>query len=176
MHNDFSPLSQLNARTLLILDPAVDQIHFSTKHTIHPDVELVILDADQDGILQITEFLFTRFLSKGGWHDLALHIVALAAPGCLYLGNTVLSLDTLDAYAKQLAGWVCSSVSLYAEHLVTGDAGEEWLTKLHDFTGATVHAAQSRSSNAENRQWELAVTVASGQVISHAAMPFGALV
>jgi Domain of unknown function (DUF4347) len=186
MHNILNSPSRIDSRVLLILDPAVDQIHFSTQHKINQDVELIILDAEQDGILQITDFLFARFLSKGGWQDLALHIVALAAPGCLYLGNTVLSLDTLDAYARQLSGWVCSSVSLYADHLATGDAGEEWLTRLHDLTGATVHAAQlkphsyeNRYENRqyenrqyENRQWELAVTVAGGQVISHAAMPF----
>lgn len=172
MPNTLADTRRSHSCTLLILDPAVDQIHFNRKHTIHSNVELVILDAEQDGILQISDFLLSRRLTKGRGPSLHLHLVALATPGCLYLGNSVLSLDTLTTYANPLMSWGCASISLYADHLMTGDAGEEWLSKLHQLTGATVHAAQSRPHHSPANPWELAVTVARGQVISHTAMPF----
>ncbi len=164
--------NQLDIRTFVVFDARVTD---RTKliQAMTPDVELLVLDPHQDGIQQITDFLFARFLAKGGWGDLALHIVAQAAPGVLFLGNSELSLDTMQSYAHQLSSWVCSSVSLYGEGLATGDAGEELLAKLHDLTGATIHALQARGT-VQQSFWEVVMTIAEGQIIPHATIPFGA--
>lgn len=70
---------------------------------LQPGVQAHILDAQQDGIQQITNILKkNRALSEVVreaspqelGHGLRLHIVAHAIPGSIRLGNTHLSLDT----------------------------------------------------------------------------------
>lgn len=163
--------NRLDTRTLVVFDARVTDRSALVK-AITPGAELLVLDSHQNGIQQITDFLFARFLAKGGWGDLALHIVAQSAPGVLFLGNSELSLDTVDTYAQQLATWVCSSLSFYSDGLATGDAGEELLTKLHYLTGATVHAVRQRGA-ARHCFWEVMMTIAEGQVIPYATIPFG---
>ena len=52
------------------------------------------------------------------------HIISHGAPGCLYLGNTQLSLDTLQQYTPQLQQWDIDRLLLYGCHVAAGDAGE----------------------------------------------------
>lgn len=164
--------NRLDMRTLVVFDARVAD-RSRLIQAIPPETERLILDPHQDGIQQITDFLFARFLAKGGWGDLAVHIVAHAAPGVLFLGNRALNLDTIEIYGNQLSNWVCSSLSLYGDGLATGDAGEELLAKLHDLTGATIHALRPRKA-AQQSFWEVVMTIAEGQVIPHASIPFGA--
>lgn len=61
-----------------------------------PGIEVIILKSDRDGIEQITEILNQRN------NYTSIHIVSHGSPGCLYLGNTQLSLDTLSQYQSEL--------------------------------------------------------------------------
>jgi len=66
-----------------------------------PDVSLeyLILDAERDGIEQISEAI-------AGLSDLsAVHIVSHGADGVVELGNSELSASTLTQYQSQLNGW-----------------------------------------------------------------------
>jgi Domain of unknown function (DUF4347) len=63
-------------------------------------VEAILLKADRNGIEQITEVLANR-------QDVTtVHLVSHGTPGCLYLGNSQTSLDTLSDCASQLKEWL----------------------------------------------------------------------
>ncbi|MGF1496158.1 MAG: DUF4347 domain-containing protein [Elainellaceae cyanobacterium] len=142
---------------------------------VHPAVEVILLTPDQDGLHQITEALATR-------PDIStIHIVAHGSPGTLHLGNTELSLTTLDRYTQDLKAWFNpksqiqnpkshpagfhpkskipnpkSQILLYACNVAAGDAGEEFITKLHQVTGANIAASTTRiGSAALGGNWNL---------------------
>jgi len=91
---------------LLFIDAAVDDIQTLVDGT-QPGVSLVVLDPQRDGLEQITAIL----CSQPEVSDI--HIVAHGAPGCLYLGRTELSLETLSHYAPMLTAWRTLSGRLY---------------------------------------------------------------
>ena len=126
------------------------------------NTEVIILDSKCDGIKQITTVLSQKPNST-------VHIVSHGSPGCLYLGNTQLSLDTLNQYASNLKTWFSKSplllgegqgerLLLYGCNVAAGDAGEEFITKLHQITGAEIAASTTPIGNAaKGGNWELDV-------------------
>ncbi|MEM7555930.1 MAG: DUF4347 domain-containing protein, partial [Cyanobacteria bacterium P01_A01_bin.84] len=115
--------------------------------------KVVILDGNKDGVEQITQVLSTHELNSVYFDSV--HIVSHGSPGCLYLGNSQLNLHTLGKYTKQLENWFfgnCfsdssssnSSLYLYACNLAAGDAGEEFLDKLHQLTKANIAASHQK--------------------------------
>ncbi len=61
--------------------------------------KIVILDTYRDGIEQISETLARNEGLK------AVHILSHGSPGCLYLGNSQLSRETVGRYTTQLRQW-----------------------------------------------------------------------
>ncbi|RUT06030.1 hypothetical protein DSM106972_032360 [Dulcicalothrix desertica PCC 7102] len=124
---------------------------------VKPDIEVVILDSTLNGVEQITESLqATRYNS--------VHIVSHGLPGCLYLGKSPMSLSTLDIYANQLQQWFekqeLNELLLYGCNVAAGDAGEEFIAKLHHLTGASVGASANRTgSKSLGADWNLEITV-----------------
>jgi uncharacterized delta-60 repeat protein len=115
---------------------------------------VIILQSDRDGVEQITDAL-------QNYRDItSLHIVSHGSPGCLYLGSTQLSLDTLDRYAFQLLQWFSPSLLLYGCNVAAGDAGAEFMARLHQLTGANIAASTTLTGNAEKGgNWQLEATV-----------------
>lgn len=64
-----------------------------------PCPEVVPLGADHDGVAYITEILARCP------HVRSVRIVARGGPGCLYLGNSELSLGTLEQYRQLFIHW-----------------------------------------------------------------------
>ncbi|MGK7903480.1 MAG: DUF4347 domain-containing protein, partial [Hormoscilla sp.] len=125
--------------------------------------EVVILDSDRDGVAQITQYLQAYIRQKGAGGNV--HIVSHGAPGCLYLGNGQLSLDTLEQYGSDLHRWNVTHLLLYGCNVAAGDAGAEFLEKLQAATGANIAASKTRTGNAaKGGNWNLEVTV--GEVSS----------
>lgn len=63
------------------------------------ELEAYLLDASRDGVEQISEIL-------AGYDDVdAVHLVSHGREGQVNLGNTWLSMDNLDGYAGEIAGW-----------------------------------------------------------------------
>ena len=126
-----------------------------------PEAEVIVLDSTRDGIVQITEVLQERT-------DIAaIHIVSHGSPGCLYLGNTQLSLDTLEGYASHLQTWATplfpSSLLLYGCNVAAGDTGAEFVERLHRVTGADIAASANRTGCAAlGGDWEMEVAI--GQI------------
>jgi hypothetical protein len=122
------------------------------------DLPVIILDRDRDGIEQVTNILKQKTYST-------VHIVSHGSPGCLHLGNTQLSLDTLDKYQEELQNWFVpippfsrgrGDLLIYGCNVSTGDAGKEFITKLRNLTGAEIAASTTRIGNAaKGGNWEL---------------------
>ncbi|MBD3881819.1 DUF4347 domain-containing protein [Phormidium tenue FACHB-886] len=147
--------------TLIVLDPSIDGYQ-SLIDAALPQAQVFVLDANQDGIAQITARLAQLHqITDTITH---LHLVSHGAPGWLLLGNSALSLDTLGRYANQIRQWFdggsLSQLSLYGCHVGMGDAGAEFVERLHQLTGATIAASQSLTGNpAAGGSWALEATL-----------------
>lgn len=114
---------------LLIVDSQVkDYLKFL--NGTHLGVRIAVLDSQQDGVKQITEILE----QGAGWQQI--YLISDGSPGCLRLGNTELSLTTIHDYKFALEKWSRYLYSdgelvLYGCQVATGDAGKEFLSKLH---------------------------------------------
>ncbi|MEH2314295.1 MAG: DUF4347 domain-containing protein [Nostoc sp.] len=140
---------------LLFIDATVNDIETLLQGAL-PGIEAHILSGEQDGVVQITQILQHRPEVN------TVHIVSHGAPGCLYLGNSQLNLDTLKNYTSQLQG--CSrenlNLLLYGCNVAAGDAGEEFLYKLRSLTDAKIAASATKTGNAAlEGDWDLEVTL-----------------
>ncbi|MDJ0633337.1 MAG: SdrD B-like domain-containing protein, partial [Xenococcaceae cyanobacterium MO_188.B29] len=145
---------------LVFIDSNVSDYAYLAAGVI-PGAEVIILEPNQDGIKQITQAL--NFYS----YPVSLHIVSHGSPGCLYLGNSELSLDTLDNYKQDLKTWFSNPpllggegqgerLLLYGCNVAAGDAGEEFIHKLHNLTSAEIAASTTPVGNAaKGGKWEL---------------------
>ncbi|MGB3401231.1 MAG: DUF4347 domain-containing protein, partial [Microcoleaceae cyanobacterium] len=151
---------QVNAETLVIIDSAIENPEFLLNGIIQNAVT-IILNPHQDGIEKITQAL--ECLNSIS----ALHIISHGSPGSLQLGNTQLSLDTLEQYKKQLQNWfkvplykgdLGGFLVLYGCNVAAGDAGSEFIEKLHTLTGAEIAASATPIGNkALGGNWDLEV-------------------
>ncbi len=140
-------------RAIAFIDSSVENYQ-SLIAGVVSGTEVVVLDSNQDGVEQITEILSDRTDIN------SLHIVSHGSPGCLYLGNSELSLDTLNHYTNQLKTWAVASsnIFLYGCQVAAGDAGEEFLSKLHHLTKANIAASANLTGSADQGgDWELEV-------------------
>ncbi|AOY83543.2 DUF4347 domain-containing protein [Moorena producens JHB] len=131
--------------TIVFIDSGVDDYQSLVNGTV-PEAEVIVLDSTQDGVEEITKAL------QGRTDITAIHIVSHGSPGCLYLGNSQLSLDTLNYYAPQLKTWSTTDsptpILLYGCNVATVDAGTEFLERLHQITGTEIAASANRTGNA----------------------------
>ncbi|MEY3297743.1 MAG: Hemolysin, plasmid, partial [Cyanobacteriota bacterium] len=114
-----------------------------------------ILQAGEDGVAVITDYL-----SQHPAHTLV--VVAHGAPGQIHLGQTSLDLESLNRYTKVLRGWFAGvsspQIHLYGCQVAAGDAGAEFLAKLHRLTGAGIAASPRLVGHADlGGDWRLDV-------------------
>ena len=117
---------------------------------ISSEVRAVIIGSLSDGVLDITEILSSSCCSE-------VHLMCLGSPGCLYLGNSELSLNTFAGYSLELQNWffnvsstcdpILPRLSLYGSNVAGGDVGEEFITKLGQITGAEIVASVSLNNS-----------------------------
>ncbi len=139
--------------SMVFIDSGVEDLESLVKGVVK-DAQVVVLDTSRDGVEQIAEVLAAQ--NNVG----TVHIVSHGAPGCLYLGNSQLSLDTLEQYAPQLQQCFTTGkyLLLYGCNVAAGDAGAEFIQKLHQLTGAEIAAsAQRTGSTGKGGNWELEV-------------------
>jgi hypothetical protein len=144
--------AQLLRRELVVIDPAaadyqqlVDDLLANQDDTRQVDV--VVLDAERDGIEQISELL-------AGYDDLAaVHLISHGTDGAVKLGNAWLTLDNIGAYAGQLVGWrdalrADADVLLYGCDVAASDDGRTLVESLSTLTGADVAASLDPTGSA----------------------------
>jgi len=145
-------ISATSTSNLVFIDAAIADYQTLANGVI-PNTEVFLLEPHQDGIEQITAILANyRHLNLTN-----IHIIAHAIPGCLYLGNTHLGIDNLDIYQPQLQQWHHNiNLLLYGCNVAGGDAGTEFITKLHQLTKANIAASRGRVGSAVlGGNWEL---------------------
>ncbi len=153
--------TQHNLRSIAFVDSSLEAQEQLVSGVIE-GVEVVLLQPDQDGVVQISETL-----GQYQGQVTTIHIISHGAPGCLYLGNAQLNLDTLKRYTNVLQSWSVSEILLYGCKVAAGDAGEEFLTKLHNITQANIAASRTLTGNVlQGGDWNLEVTLGEGQFVS----------
>ena len=115
---------------------------------IPPSMQIVRLEGDSDGVLQIAAALS----GKTGVN--AVHIVSHGHTGSLRLGTATLSLETLNEYADSLEiiGQALSEdgdILLYGCNVAGGEAGAAFVDALALATGADVAASDGPTGAAE---------------------------
>ncbi|MBE8969279.1 DUF4347 domain-containing protein [Nostocales cyanobacterium LEGE 12452] len=166
--------------SLVFIDTAVEDYSHLVSGVL-PNSQVFILDSTQNGVEQITKILTSwadaqQLVVRHGSNLANIHIVCHGVPGCLQLGNTHLGIDTLDEYSQQLQQWqkifstsakADSPINLliYGCNVALGDAGAEFVEKLHQLTGANIAASRQRIGNAAlGGNWELEVRTADMEI------------
>gem|GEM_PF-5106202 len=145
--------SRVSSKILVIIDSKVTDPRILAAGVIS-GAKVKILDSRRDGIAQITKIL----RETPPVHSL--HIVAHGSPGCLYLGNSQLSLDTLADYNATIKTWSLPSILLYGCNVAQGDVGATFLSKLQQLTKAQIQASKTKVGNFnQGRNWKLDIAV-----------------
>ncbi|WP_172147244.1 DUF4347 domain-containing protein [Pseudomonas tumuqii] len=116
------------------------------------DTELVMLQAGQDGLQQMADYLSER-------SDIAsVVIVGEGHEANLWLGSTFLSNDSLSGHAEQLAQIGQSlrpdgDILIYSCNLAQGGAGEQFVNAFAQLTGADIAASSNRTG--AGGDWQL---------------------
>ncbi len=104
------------------------------------ELEVVLLDSEQDGIEQITDFLRDH-------EDLdAIHIVSHGSEGAAQLGNAWLTNDSLSSYEGAIGSWADAlsedaDLLFYGCDLAAGESGQALVDSISKLTGADVAAS-----------------------------------
>ncbi|MBS9384243.1 MAG: DUF4347 domain-containing protein [Dolichospermum sp. BR01] len=141
------------ATTVVFIDSSVSDYH-TLQAGIVEGVKSVIISPNQDGIEQISQVL------QQHPHITTIHILSHGSPGCLYLGNRQLDLTNIHNYTQQLQQWQRQNILLYGCNVAAGDAGAEFIHKLHQITKASISASTTKTGNAAlGGNWELEVNI-----------------
>jgi Ca2+-binding RTX toxin-like protein len=153
---------------VLIIDSTVPNYQ-TLIDSVSADTEVIVLNAEQDGVAQITQALTDRQNIQ------TLHILSHGDPGSLQLGNTFLNRQSLDRYAPALQSWSTAlakhaDVLLYGCKVAADDWGKGFVRQLGHLTGATFAASTNLTGNAAlGGDWNLEFTT--GKVRSPIAFP-----
>jgi hypothetical protein len=151
------------ARELVVIDTGVEDYQHLVRG-IKAGIDWVILNPEFDGIEQITDILRNRRGTE------TLHILSHGSPGWLDLGNTQLSLETLDLYAPELQKWFLEvpgpNLFIYGCQVAAGNVGTEFLAKVQRLTKANIAASTNLTGNAAlGGDWELEASLGEGQFV-----------
>jgi Domain of unknown function (DUF4347)/Bacterial pre-peptidase C-terminal domain len=119
---------------------------------IDPSTEVVVLDANQDGIQQITDFLLQDALICSKYS--AIHIISHGSPGSIQIGSSHLGYDNITGYAGALQQWQ-NALTADADILLYGcdvanispDKGEIFLSHLAELTRTDVAASDDKTGS-----------------------------
>ncbi|MEL6108384.1 MAG: DUF4347 domain-containing protein, partial [Planctomycetota bacterium] len=139
---------------IVFVDASVEELA-AVEPTIAADAELVLLDANRDGLRQITEHLRARREVR------EVHVVSHGAAGRVRLGNVELNATNLTDHASQIGAWSDSfhaetDLLFYGCDLAADSNGRELVRKIARLCGADVAASTDRTGNAAQRgDWQL---------------------
>jgi len=135
-----SQITQRPPKDIVFVSGELPSLHLLTQGVL-PGKDVVVLHPAMDGVVQIA-----RHLAAVARPVRSLHILAHGAPGELYLGAGVLSLDSLEKYSLALRMvktylTADATLSLYACNLAKTLPGQQLVQMLHYWTGAEVGAS-----------------------------------
>jgi len=153
-------LQQAQRRELVFIDPATPDYltlldGLRAAGSGERQLDLVVLDAHQDGITQIAAALSaTRDVS-------AVHILSHGSDGSVGLGSGRLDFDALVANAGAIQGWARAlapgaDLLIYGCDVAGSEAGRSLMQALARLTGADVSASDDRTGGAAHGgDWDL---------------------
>ncbi|MEM6598719.1 MAG: DUF4347 domain-containing protein, partial [Cyanobacteria bacterium P01_C01_bin.69] len=146
--NQFSS-QDTTQNTLVVIDSGVANISALVTDATKAQADILLLSAGDDAITQITEAL-------AGYNNLSsLHIVSHGTPGCLHLGNTQLSFETLNQHGDSISSWAASlkgkEILLYGCQVAKGAMGHLFVQQLQQLTGANIAASTDRIGRVGDR-------------------------
>jgi hypothetical protein len=142
--------SQTQAREVVFVDAATpDAERLLAGIAAQPgrSIDVVRIAADEDGLARIGAELAAR-------QDVsAVHIISHGSDGAVYLGRSVLDLQSLEARAGELAAWSGSltadaDVLIYGCDVAQSGAGQALVERLAAVTGADVAASTNLTGTA----------------------------
>ncbi|WP_052288225.1 DUF4347 domain-containing protein [Leptolyngbya iicbica] len=121
--------------------------HASLLSQIRADAQVVILDAEQDGIAQLTAAIQTSNTAIR-----SLHLISHGAPGQLSIGNTLLDRYSLTHYSQQISAWqeffaVDIDVLIYGCEVAQGAIGQAFIQQIQQLTQANIAASKTPTGN-----------------------------
>ena len=122
-----------------------------------PDASVFVLDSDRDGVEQISEILDGRSESD-------IHIVSHSEDGAVRLGSTWLSVNNLNGYAGQIAGWHSSlssdaDILFYGCDLAETQDGRDLIGAIAALTEADIAASDDDTGHSRfGADWDLEYT------------------
>src|SRR4028118_1114789 len=152
--NPFVTCMNNQPSSIVILDPTVpDSNHLASG--VKPGTATYILESQPDALEQIAIFLAQHQGIE------TLHIITHGSPGKIYLGTTELNSSNCENYSQQLQQWRNSlttnaSIILYGCNVAAGDRGHQFLTQLHQLTGANIAANSQTTGNSQlGGNWDI---------------------
>ncbi|KPQ38972.1 MAG: putative membrane protein [Phormidium sp. OSCR] len=143
----------MSLQNLLFVDTSLAQTMDFSK--VNPQTQVVVLDPETDGIETITETL-------SGVQNLdSIQILSHGSAGSLSLGDAQLNDDTLADYAEQIRGWKSAladggDLLLFGCDVAAGDAGQTFVSRIAELTGADVAASTDLTGHAAlGGDWDL---------------------
>ncbi|WP_205371170.1 cadherin-like domain-containing protein [Thermoleptolyngbya sp. PKUAC-SCTB121] len=131
------------------MDSAVENVQQLLQNT-SKHIKVAVIDRTQNGVETLIQWL-QQFP-----HLQQVHILAHGAPGRIFLGNTQLSQDTLQAYQEALRrirqrrkiSQAPLDLLLYSCNVAAGEVGTAFVESLHRLTGANIAASSGPVGNA----------------------------
>lgn len=148
LFNSFVPVEQRATTELIFIDSAVEDQNALLQNIASANAEVITLNANRDGVEQISEAL-------SNYENLtSVHIVSHGDVGSVTIGNTQLSLETLDQHKTQLEGWSDSltteaDILLYGCKVADSDEGASFIEGIGALTGADIAASDDLTGSAE---------------------------
>ena len=149
---------QTSSVNLVFVDSSINDLDQITAG-IEADHELILLDADRDGLTQITEAL------RGRQGVSSVHIIAHGDVGQIQLGNQIVDHARLIEYQQQLQSWRGAfshdaDILLYSCDTAAGEIGQQFIRRFAGLTGADVAASDDTTgSELKNGDWVLEQTI-----------------
>ena len=162
---------------IVFVDTSVDDYE-TLLADIDPNIQVVLLDSQQDGIEQIA-----RYLAQSQSQSIdASHIISHGDQGELRLGTGVLNLASMQGeYADELA-IINQALTADADFLIygcnfgEGEIGQEAVELLAELTGADIAASNDLTGSAAlGGDWDLEVQVGNIEADTFEAVAFQAV-
>lgn len=143
---------------LVFIDPTVPQLDELVSGIAGPN-ELILLDANREGLEQITSAL------RGRTNVAAIHVIAHGQAGQIQLGNQTVDQQKLIAEQSSIQTWQSAltndaDILLYSCETGRGSIGEQFVAQLARLTRADVAASVDVTGvSASGGDWDLERTV-----------------
>ena len=156
----FSTAAKVIRREIVFVDAAVPDYQTLVDDLLSAaaagrQFEVVMLSGGDDGVEQMTRTL-------GELQDLdAVHIISHGTGGAAKLGDSWLTLGSLDEYSYAIKGWSNAladgaDLLVYGCHLAAGSDGQALIEALSELSGADVAASDDGTGNAGlGGDWDL---------------------